>query len=163
MKRMVLVTLNILLLLQAGYLYARDTDSDAKNEGFLQENEKKQMHQLADKLESCEVFTQKIVHPFTEKLMERKIAGLSGAKCLYIEEMPNNGKMECKYSEELRKAVAQLYRNTANAEDVRSNVKASLSTDGQYEVEAKYFIDGKEVEDPLQEAMNNGTCVISGY
>ena len=116
--------------------------------------------QLADKLESCEVYAQGFTHPFTGDLMGKNIAGLTDGKCLYIEDMPRGGKMECRYSEESRKAVAQFYRDTASAKSSGTQARISLS-DGKQEL--KYTIDGKEVKNPLQESLNNGTCVVSGY
>ena len=92
--------------------------------------------------------------------MERKILGLVNGKCQDTVEMPNNGRMDCEYSESLRKAVAQYYKDAAAAESAGISVKADL---GSGEVETKYTIDGKEVENPLQEAMDSGACTISGY
>ena len=111
-----------------------------------------------NKLELCESFSCKFEHPFTGEMMERKIVGLVSDKCQYIEEMPNNGKMDCEYSESLRKAIAQYYRDIAVAESVGTGVEANL---GSGDVKTTYIIDGKEVENPLQEAMNSGECVIS--
>jgi len=113
-----------------------------------------------DKLDACEPFSCKFEHPFTGEMMEKKIIGLVNGKCQYTEEMPNNGRMDCEYSESMRKAAAQYYKDVAAAESAGTSVKADL---GSGEVETKYTIDGKEVENPLQEAMETGVCVISGY
>ena len=113
-----------------------------------------------NKLDACEAFSCEFEHPFTGEMMEKKIIGLVNSKCQYTEEMPNNGRMNCEYSESLRKAVAQYHRDFAAAESAGTSVKADL---GSGEVETKYTIDGKEVENPLQEAMDTGACTISGY
>lgn len=113
-----------------------------------------------DKLDLCETFSCEFEHPFTGEMMERKIIGLVNGKCQYTEEMPNNGKMDCEYSESLRKAIAQYYRDLAIAESVGTNIEANL---GSGDVKTTYTIDGKEVENPLQEAMDSGECIISGY
>jgi len=113
-----------------------------------------------NKLDLCESFSCKFEHPFTGEIMERKIVGLVDDKCQYTEEMPNNGRMDCEYSESLRKAVAQYYRDLAIAESVGTSVNADL---GSGDVKTTYTIDGKEVENPLKEAMYTGECVISGY
>ena len=110
-----------------------------------------------DKLDLCESFSCKFEHMFTGEVMEKKIIGLVDGKCQYTEEMPNGGEMNCKYSEDTRKAVAQYYRDIALAESAGTNIEADLS-DG--DVKTTYTIDGKEVENPLQEAMDNGQCVI---
>ncbi len=147
MKKNVFIV-SIFLVLVSVYSYAQD--------------EQKDMLEFADKLESCEVFTQKFIHPFTGEPMERKIVGIVDGKCLYIEEMPGGGKMECRYSDEQRKAVAQFYRDTANALSSGANIKMSIG-DEKLETKSTYTINGKEVANPLQECMENGTCTISGY
>ena len=113
-----------------------------------------------NKLDTCEAFLCEFEHPFTGEMMEKKITGVVNGKCQYTEELPNNGRMDCKYSESLRKAVAQYYRDLAAAESAGTSVKADL---GSGEVKTKYTIDGQEVENPLQEAMVSGACTISGY
>ncbi len=114
-----------------------------------------------DKLDSCEPFSCEFKHPFAKgELMERKVVGLINGKCQYTEEMPNNGRMDCEYSEDQRKVIAQHYRDTAVAE----SAGVSITTDPETgEIKKTYTIDGKEVENPLQEALDTGICVISGY
>ncbi len=118
------------------------------------------MPELADKLESCEVYAHGFTHPFTGDALEKKIAGIVDGKCLYIEDMPNGGTMECRYSEASRKAVAQFYRDWANAQSSGTQARIA-STDGR--PAPTYAIDGKEVANPLGESMKKGACVISGY
>lgn len=113
-----------------------------------------------NKLDLCEPFSCKFEHPFTGEIMERKIIGLVNSKCQYTEEMPSNIRMDCEYSESLRKAVAQYYRDLAIAESVGTNVNADL---GSGDVKMTYTIDGKVVDNPLQEAITNGQCIISSY
>lgn len=113
-----------------------------------------------DKLDACEPFSCEFQHPFTGEMMEKEVIGLVNGKCQYTEEMPNNGRMDCEYTESMRKAAAQYYRDVAAAESVGTSVNADL---GSGDVETTYTIDGKEVENPLQEAMTNGQCTISGY
>ncbi|MBI4116991.1 hypothetical protein HY449_04585 [Candidatus Pacearchaeota archaeon] len=116
-----------------------------------------------DKLDSCTRYKCQLTHPFTRETLLREILGMTrDGKCSYAEEMPNNGKMECKYTESIRKAMVQFYEDLSNAESTGASTHASLSPQGA-EVETKYTIDGKEVENPLQEALDNGQCVISGY
>lgn len=124
------------------------------------QDQKKDILELAGNLESCQACTQKFTHPFTGESLEKRIEGIIDGECLYIEEMPNKGKMECRYSEESRKAVAQYYRDLAGAESFGTKANTSAGT-GKSEI--TYTIDGKEVKNPLQECMNDGTCVVSGY
>ncbi len=147
MEKTILIV-STLLLLASVCSYGQDQQKDALD--------------FADKLESCEVYTQKFIHPFTGESMERRIEGLVDGKCLYTEEMPNGGKLECRYSVESRKAVAQYYRDLANAQSSGTKVELSLG-DKKQESKITYTINGKKIENPLQECMNNGTCTVSGY
>src|SRR3989344_1097297 len=103
-----------------------------------------------DKLDACESFSCKFTHILTGELMERKIIGIEGGKCHYTEQMPNNGLMDCKYSESFRKAIAQSYRDFIAS---GGNAETEVTMDESGKTQTKYTIDGKEVESPLQEAM----------
>jgi len=110
-----------------------------------------------DKFSACEPFSCRFIHPFTGELMEKNVIGLIENKCQYIEEMPNSFRMDCEYSESLRKAVAQYYRDIDAAESSETSVSIDFGSD---EVKTKYTIDDKAVENPLQEALDNGACQI---
>lgn len=112
-----------------------------------------------DKLESCSVFACHFIHPLSGGSMKKEITGLVDGKCHYVEEMPNNGKMECNYEENFRKVAAQYYRDVA----VASSSEADLSWKYGEAPEIKYSINGKEVANPLQEAADTGICLVSGY
>lgn len=113
---------------------------------------------FADKLNSCTMHKISFKHPLTEETLEKEILGIVDGKCVYAEQMPNNGSMECEYSEGDRKVVAQYYKDTANAESF--DTKAQLGSENQT---VKYKIDGKEVDNPIQTALDKGTCVVKGY
>lgn len=113
-----------------------------------------------DKLSSCTKYKCQFVHPFTGESMEKEITGIVGGKCNYVEQMPNNGKMECNYTASQRTVVAQYYKDVAAAESSGTNMNLDL---GSGEQKTTYTIDGKEVENPLQTFMTDGTCVISEY
>lgn len=115
---------------------------------------------FADKLSSCVKYKMTFKHPLTGDMLEKEILGVIGGKCNYVEQMPNGGKMECKYSESERIAVARYYKDVANAESVGTSFSADL---GSGEQKATHTINGKVVDNPLQEAMTSGACVISGY
>lgn len=115
---------------------------------------------FADKLSSCAKYKATLKHPLTGDMLEKEILGVVGDKCNYIEQMPNGGKMECKYSESESMVVAQYYKDVANAESVGTSFSADL---GREEQKATYTINGKVVDNPLQEVMTSGACVISGY
>ena len=115
---------------------------------------------FADKLSSCTKYKTTFKHPLTGETFEKEVLGIVSGKCDYVEQMPNGGKMECKYSESERMAVAQYYKDVATAESAGTSVNANL---GSGEQKTTYTINGKVVDNPPQEAMNTGACVISGY
>lgn len=106
-------------------------------------------------LASCSPYRCKFIHPFTEELTERRIIGLVSGECKYEEDMPEGGLMTCNYNASERSAAAKYYADV-NAAD---STGTSVSTNG----ESTYTINGKEVENPLEEFLNDGTCLISGY
>lgn len=109
-------------------------------------------------LENCTPSSCKFKHPFGGQLMEKKIIGLQGSKCSTTEAMPRNGKMSCQLTEQMRKAIAKYMR----AIDKSKSFSTSTSTSTQ-KTKSTYKIDGKEVGNPLQAAMENGSCKVSGY
>ena len=138
---------------------AEPVAEEVPEEGISLEGVMSGLPELADKLETCESFTQTFIHPMMGGEMERRVIGMDGSDCIYQETMPNNGLMECRYPEELRKSAAQYYRAIAQAEVIHS--EAELSLDGESDVTTT--VDGEVIEDPLQEAMSSGLCTISGY
>ena len=114
--------------------------------------------EFPDHLELCTPYKCQFSHPFTGETMVKAVIGEEAGMCLYVEEMPNDGQMNCRYNPELRTAIAQYYRDVAAAKTTA--VDAQVNED---RIRATYTIDGKEVENPLQEAMTNGQCDISGY
>lgn len=114
---------------------------------------------LAAKLDACATYTCTFTHPFTRQPMEKRVEGVKDAACVYVEQMPNNGLMTCQYTESMRKAVAAYYRDLEQA----TRTSTSLRTGPDGKTETRYTIDGKDVKNPLQEAMKNGQCVVTGY
>lgn len=108
---------------------------------------------LPSHLTQCTAYSETFRHPFTGEELNREVLGFnSDGLCEYKEEMPNEGLMHCKYSEQTRAVMAQYYEDVV------------LSGPGSMGFETKlYTIDGKRVTNPLDEVMNNGTCTISGY
>ncbi len=94
--------------------------------------------------------------------MKREILGIIGGKCNYVEQMPNNGLMTCKYTESQRIVAAQAHEDFAQAESFGFGISGTISSD-ESEAEFTYTLDGEEVDNPIQEFMNTGVCIISGY
>lgn len=116
---------------------------------------------FADKLKTCEKYKSKFTHLLTGEKMDREITGLVENKCNYIEQMPNGGKMTCRYSQAQREAAANYYKLTASDSGSASTETKTDPTSGKAVTITK--VDGKEVESPLTTYMSDGTCVISGY
>lgn len=108
-------------------------------------------------LDNCQASITKFKHPFTWEMMKKEIVGISNNKCIYIEEMPNNGKMTCSYNDIERRIAAQFYyhisTNDYSANASTSNGKATST----------YEINGKVYNNPLQDFLDNEICIITGY
>ncbi len=108
----------------------------------------------------CATYKTTFIHPLTGDVLEKEIQGMVDGKCNYTEQMPNNGRMDCKYTESMLGAIVSYHKDLASAEDFGMELQSD-SNSGAPKV--TYTIDGKEVENPLQEALDTGMCVISGY
>jgi len=111
--------------------------------------------ELSNKLATCTSLSQSFKHPFTGEAMKRRI-DKKGEYCIYYETMPNGMSMTCKYTESDRKSVASYYR--AFASSATSGFNAEVS---EQSTKTSYTIDGQPVENPIDAAMKNGTCVIA--
>lgn len=120
--------------------------------------------ELPSKLESCQNYECTFKHPFTGEMLRKRITRETSGLCNYVEEMPNGGRMECHYSASMRKAVAQYYADLVDPEKAHQvrGVRTTLNTEtGKTTV--VHTSDGKEITDPLQTALDQGDCVVSGY
>lgn len=97
-------------------------------------------------LDACSAYTCTFTHWLTQEKMQRQIVGYDKGECRYVEQMPNGGKLECSYSDAMRKAVAQYYADVEAENEGR-----------------RYSVDGKEVDNPAQEALAVGQCKVTGY
>jgi hypothetical protein len=112
-----------------------------------------------DKLENCEIYACEYEHPLTGELMTKEILGIIDGNCKTVETMPNNGTLTCELNEEFRLAISKYYKDLLNASNQSVSVQSNLG--GNEEI--TYTLNGEEVINPSQEAMNQGHCVISGY
>ena len=113
-------------------------------------------------LDTCTPYKCIFVHPFTGERMERRIIEYKSGKCSYTEQMPKGGRMDCAYSDSLRKAISKYYKDVDAAAAAGKSVGSTVHmTTGK--VETRYTIDGKEVSNPLQEALRIGQCKVTGY
>jgi hypothetical protein len=130
------------------------------NETITTKQEQKVAVTFEDQLSACTKYKTTFVHPFSGETLEKEILGIISEKCNYIEQMPNGGKMECKYTESERMAAAQYYRDVNSAESAETSASSDIGSGNQ---KTTYKVNGKMVENPLQEAMDSGVCVITGY
>ena len=93
-------------------------------------------------LDSCTPYSCTFEHPFVGGTMKRTIEGIVAGKCKYVEDMPNNGKMTCNYTESQRKVASKFYKETLFGSDMDNK---------------------NTTNNPLQQFMDQGICVISGY
>jgi len=138
----------------------RSENEELYSEMFKDSGKSASCDAFPDKLDLCESFSCEFKHPLTDEIMKREIIGLVDGKCQYTEGMPNNSRMDCECSRNLRKAIAQYYRDIITARSAGAGVEVNLGSD---DIKTIYTIDGEEVENPLQEAMDSGQCIISGY
>lgn len=119
--------------------------------------------QFPDQLIACNPYKCQFIHPLTQEPMIREIVGIVENNCYYLEQMPNDGQMECHLDESTRLKIAQFYKDFDQAKNISVEISGELSPDG-VDVETKEVVDGQEIlENPLQEALDNGMCEISGY
>jgi len=115
-----------------------------------------------DMIESCTKYTCEFDHPATGEKLAREISGIEDDKCRYAEEMPNGGKLNCNYGEEMRKLVARYYREVGNAASISADFEVDLDEE-ENDIDLTYTLDGKLIQNPVQEALETGECVITGY
>jgi hypothetical protein len=167
-----IIALFLIIGLGAGGFFAYQTyiktadDSQVNNESVDEEDSSDQEQPqnteiiFAENLISCTEYKTTFKHLLTEEMLEKEIMGLVDGKCHYVEQMPNGGKMDCKYTESERAVAAQYYIDVALAESTDSQTDIDLESGEQ---ETTYKINDKVVDNPLEEFMNTGVCVISGY
>jgi hypothetical protein len=155
----------------SAYQVMRKLGLGISNTNLNKVSEKKEVIQVSDKqvaatdlfsnnLASCKAYKTNFVHPFTGETMNKEIFGIVDGKCKYIEQMPNGGQMECKYTESERVAIAKYYLDIAKESSTKIKISFGLT---QGSVKSTYTVNGKEVSNPLQEALNNGACMVSGH
>lgn len=114
-------------------------------------------------LDLCEAASCRFPHPLTGESMEQQVLGRSGQSddsCLYQQQMPGAGRMECRFPQAELAAMAAFFRATAEAETIGASARTQLGT-GETVTEQR--IDGQVTANPLAEALTRGLCQIRGY
>jgi hypothetical protein len=104
---------------------------------------------FSNKIKNCESYECTFPHPFTGEKSSRKIIGSNNDKCLYVESMPNNGKMLCDFEKTNLKDISEFYKQ-ALEELSEEDRQMSFSTENI-------------PQDPLSRSLENGTCCVLGY
>lgn len=115
---------------------------------------------FAAKLKSCQASTTEFVHMLTNEKMKRIIEGVSEGKCIYIEEMPNNGRMTCRLNETDRKEYATYFEEIAAGNEISTSAEAGTTADTST---STTVVDGKPLSFDPNTLFTNGSCEISGY
>jgi hypothetical protein len=111
--------------------------------------------EFAVRLKDCVKYSCEFPDSVTGEAMLRRISGLVGDKCHYIEQMPNNQYMECNYDEEYRNAVAQEHIDQLTLGNI-----VTASSFGAEPNSFSYTINGVTVANPAKDALTNGQCTI---
>lgn len=82
--------------------------------------------------------------------VKKEVRGIINGKCQYTEQLPNNGNIECNFSEDMRKKVSELFKAFAPGKSFSVEVDNSTNN-----------VNGES--NPLQEAFDTKQCVLSGY
>jgi len=121
--------------------------------------------QLGSKLETCTPYTCSQPHPmFQNYVVKQTIMGFADDTCVWIQTMPNGGKMKCNLSGDMQNAVAHYLKsqteNTKSQSVSTTKIKIDFATGKS---KSTSYVDGKEASNPIQTALAKGQCVISGY
>lgn len=157
MKKIILIILTLFMLSGCTQTQGLNEENSA-NDTILDNNNKVQS--FADNLENCKSFSEIFNNPLTGEKLKREISGFENGLCIYTEQMPNGGEMKCSYSQNLRKKISKYYRNVETSNLIKFNVDSKLESN---EVKSTYEVNGEELTNPLQEALDSGECIISGY
>ncbi|MBU0503995.1 MAG: hypothetical protein KKG43_06370 [Candidatus Omnitrophica bacterium] len=117
---------------------------------------------FSDKLRKCEPYKCQFKHPLTGEILERQIVGEVNGRCLYSEQMSNGVEMECSFYQSQREEVAKFFKDTFPKMFSGQFIGGQVSYNLDGKIVSKIILDGKEVEDPLRDALNSGDCVMSG-
>lgn len=143
------------------------SDDEAKGPNVSEENGSNSSSSdcglLSKKLRSCEPFSYKSKSVLKNGNFQKEVVGLKDGGCNYYQDLPNNGSLECKYSESSRKAIANYHEDFPNVSSYGLSAQASPNKSGEQEINKTYTLNGKEVKNPLQKSIEIGECEIKGY
>ena len=115
---------------------------------------------ILDNLEKCTHSSCDYKHPLTGDMLKSEIHGLKNGKCHLTNAVPNGGKMECFYSESMRKAILQYAKDKKNdwQQTDPASVPVRMDIAGSKKV---YNVDGKKIKNPIAESEK--ACKLTGF
>lgn len=114
---------------------------------------------LADAVSSCANYADEFSHELTGERMTRRVEpGASG--CRYLETIPGDLQMACVWTTASeRKEISNYFRYAEFYADASMTSRTEFR-DGEPVTETRYELDGKDWHNPLQDDMQDGTCVV---
>lgn len=146
--------------LAAACMQLSDSLADSVWDAEVDACEAKAMRVLASHIQDCTEIVQEFVHPWTREKLARSITGMKNGTCHYRVGMPQGGKMECRFPRGRLDDIAYYFNNSSHFKNARVESSTSF-VDGQVVTKNRYFIEGEEVLNPMQESLDNGECVVS--
>lgn len=114
---------------------------------------------LADAIASCASYADQFSHELTGERMTRRVEPGASA-CRYLETIPGDFQMACVWTTAgEREEVSHYFRYAEFYADVSMSSRTEFR-DGEPVNDTRYELDGKEWHNPLQDDMQDGTCVI---
>lgn len=118
---------------------------------------------IGQNLTSCTATKLEYTHIFDGKKYVKEVVGkLEDNKCYYTESMPNNGKMDCYFSDQQTQAIAEYTNKLVETTTIESATHVDLGPD-ESSSQTVEKLDGVEVINPWNTALQDGSCVVSGY
>ncbi len=117
---------------------------------------------FAAAIHDCTEYEETFEHPFTGDEMTRTVNGIVDEGCQYSEQLPGDGLMSCLFSMERLPAIADFYANAEKYENMQVSSNTEF-VDGLAVTTNTYIVDGEPYDHPIDAALRDGECVISGY
>lgn len=111
---------------------------------------------------NCTAFEESYLHPWTGRPLTRIVHGVTEERCVVEEEMPGDGLMACRYPLALMPAVADYYANSEKYERMAITSHTEF-VDGEPITTNTYLLDGEPYDHPVDTALSDGDCMVSGY
>ncbi|MBP7843017.1 hypothetical protein KA017_03355 [Candidatus Woesebacteria bacterium] len=117
---------------------------------------------IGQNITSCTPTKLEFTHIFDGKKYIKEIVGRQEDKCYYTESMPNNGKLDCYFSDQQTQAIAEYTNKLVETTTIESATHVDLGPD-ESSSQTVEKLDGVEVINPWNTALQDGSCVVSGY